>query len=310
VIFSQRYHRALIDKRLTVSIPEDVRRKVASCVEKCGTRMGVQRDPNDRWISNSSAIEEAILEILTEHGWDDVPGTTAVLDGNFYVGFRHLMRHGTGAEVFDVVEIAMREMSSDDREKCRVKVNQIFDLHECQWRIADGEFFKLDADFMGARLTADAHDGLAANRFSGAAHEYAKARQELASGDVKDGIHHSAKSVESVMKVMTGGQNANADQLIKLMLNQNYFDDLPAGVREGFAQQVMKTLPFLRNKLAGHGQGAEAIDIPPVYGELALQLAATFHNFLISKHLERKPPEAEKPSLPIRAAPIDDDIPF
>ncbi len=26
------------------------------------------------------------------------------------------------------------------------------DLHECAWRIADGEFFKLDADFMGVRL--------------------------------------------------------------------------------------------------------------------------------------------------------------
>jgi hypothetical protein len=54
---------------------------------------------------------------------------------------------------------------------------------------------------------------------------------------------------------MTGLQHANADQLIKAMLSQKYFDDLPEDIRSGFAEQVMKTLPFMRNKLAGHGQG-------------------------------------------------------
>jgi hypothetical protein len=111
------------------------------------------------------------------------------------------------------------------------------------------------------------------------------------------------------MKVLTGEEHANADQLIKHMLTQDYFDDLPDSIRAGFAEQVMKTLPFLRNKLAGHGQGAGIVTVPPLYGELALQLAAAFHNFLISKHLERKPPEsaprvAPGPSL------FDDDIPF
>lgn len=76
-------------------------------------------------------------------------------------------------------------MDSGEREKCRLKLNQIFDLHQCPWRIADGEFFKLDANFMGERLSGVAHDALAANRFSGASEEYAKARQELAAGDIR-----------------------------------------------------------------------------------------------------------------------------
>ena len=112
---------------------------------------------------------------------------------------------------------------------------------------------------------------------------------------------------------MTGRQNANAnaDQLIKAMLSQGYFDDLPESIRSGFAEQVMKTLPFLRNKLAGHGQGAEIVDVPVVYGELAVQLAATFHNFLISKHLQRKPPEPMNPgSIASISSSLADDIPF
>ncbi len=72
----------------------------------------------------------------------------------------------------------------------------------------------------------------------------------------------------------------------------------PETIRSGFAEQVMKTLPFLRNKLAGHRQGADVVNVPGIYGELAMQLAATFHNFLISKHLERQPPSYAKLSRP------------
>jgi hypothetical protein len=195
VIFSQRYHRALSEQRLSVTLPEDARRKIATCIEKYNTSLGVQRDPNDNWISNSSVVEEAILEMLSEHGWDDIPGTSTVHDGKHYDGFRHLMRHGSAPELFDFLELAMGFMDSGEREKCRLKLNQIFDLHQCPWRIADGEFFKLDADFMGERLSAVARDALAANRFAGASDEYAKARQELAAGGIKDGIFYATRAV-------------------------------------------------------------------------------------------------------------------
>lgn len=310
MIFSQRYYRALSEKRLTVLLPEDARRKIATCVEKYNASLGIQRDPNDNWISNSSVVEEAILEMLSEHGWDDIPGTSDIEEGKYHDGFKHLMRHGSAAEVFDFLELAMGFMDIGEREQCRLKLNQIFDLHQCPWRIADGEFFKLDADFMGERLSAVAHDALAANRFSGASEEYAKARQELAAGDIKDGIFYATKSFESVMKVLTGEAHASADQLIKHMLGQKYFDDLPGSLRAGFAEQVMKTLPFLRNKLAGHGQGAEIVTVPPAYGELALQLAAAFHNFLISKYLERKASEPMEAPAKRAPRPLDDDIPF
>ena len=53
--------------------------------------------------------------------------------------------------------------------------------------------------------------------------------------------------------------------------------------------QVFKALPFLRNKLGGYGQGMDVVAIPPAYGDLAIQIAAAFQNFLITKHLERSP---------------------
>ena len=56
-------------------------------------------------------------------------------------------------------------------------------------------FSKLDGDFVGARLVSMAHDALVANQFTGAADEYAKSRQELCSGEVKDAVLHAGKAL-------------------------------------------------------------------------------------------------------------------
>jgi hypothetical protein len=66
------------------------------------------------------------------------------------------------------------------------------------------------------------------------------------------------------------------------------------------------SLPFIRNKLAGHGQGAEIIDVPAPYGLLAMQIAAALQNFLISKYLESSP--ADSTAMPTEAWP--EEIPF
>ena len=195
-----------------------------------------------------------------------------------------------------------------ENEIFQQEINRVLDLHECHWRLCDGEFFKLDGDVVGARLATTAHDALAANRFAGAADEFAKSRRELCLGEVKDSILHAGKSFESVLKVITGLDNANSDKLINEMLNQGFFNDLPSDVRSGFKRNVMMALPFLRNTLGGHGQGAVVVEVPETYGELAIQLAATFHNFLVAKHIERSPKTALSGTE--NASSSDDEIPF
>lgn len=307
-LFSQRYFRPLEQKTLVVEIPEPARRKLWSWLIAKNTSFSVQRDPNDRWISNTSVLEEAESELLIEHGWNRLPGVPAVQDDRAYEGLHFFLLHGDAHFVFDTMEMASRFMEPDLREAFRQKANQIFDLHSCPWRISDGEFFKLDGDFIGVRLASTAHDALAANRFVGAADEYAKARQYLGAGEIREAIYYAGHSFESVMKVLTGKPHANADKLLQELSAAGYFDDLPEDVRAGFKDQVLKALPFLRNKLGGHGQGAAVISVPHSYGDLAVQLGAVFHNFLIAKHLERMPPPPVKPTKTNPS--LDDEIPF
>ena len=307
-LFSQRYHRPLEQKALQVDIPEPVRRKLWSWLAANNPSLGIQRDPNDRWISNSSVLEETEIDLAIEHGWNGVTGAPDSSQTDPHPCLRDIFYSGAGQFVFDAIEMAGRMMDRDQCEALRQKVNLLCEMHECPWRLADGEFFKLDSDFMGARLVSTAHDALGANQFTGAADEFAKARQYLASEDIKETIYYASHSFESVMKVLTGLQHANADKLIKELSSAGYFDDLPESIRSGFAEQTLKTLPFLRNKLGGHGQGATIVQVPRVYGDLAVQLAAVFHNFLIAKHLERTPPASPPPEQ--KTSWLNDDIPF
>ncbi len=305
MIFSQRYVRAIEDGRLTVGLPEAVRSKLWAVMARYNAEFYVQRDPNDRWTDRTSIIEEVAHDLQYEHGWSALPGTSA--DGT-YEAVGEFLRKADGPYVLDALELMYRMAEAPQNEEFRQRLNQIMELHGCQWRLSDGEFFKLDADFVGERIAASAHEALAANQFAGAADEYAKARREQASGDIKDAIFQAGKSFESVLKVLTGLEHVNADKLTQEFLSQGYLEDLPESVRQGFVSQVLKALPFLRNKLGGHGQGAEVLEVPQVYGELAIQLAGAFHNFFVAKHLEKKPVEPEPPSQ--APVPEHDELPF
>jgi hypothetical protein len=309
VLFSQRYLRAIESKALTVEIPEAARRKVWARLSAFNAPMTIQRDPYNNWISSTSVMEETESDLLTEHGRQRLPVTPYPAENQYHEALRLLVLGGEGPYVFDTIEIASGYMDSTEKDALRQKVNQIFELHDCAWRMSDGEFFKLDADFVGARLAASAPDSLAANQFAGAANEYAKARQYLGSGDVREAIFYAGHSFESVMSVLTKLGNANGDRLIKELGAQGYFDDLPEAARAGFMDQVLRALPFLRNKLGGHGQGKDVVAIPPAYGNLAIQIATAFQNFLITKHLERAPPKPEPETVKQGQFSADDDIP-
>ena len=310
-LFSQKYHHVIDRALLEVEIPEKACRMIWAWLLSRNTSLIIQLDPNDSWISDSSILEEVENDYLISQGWDTLPVEPFPIKSVNFAAFRQFVLQADGFYVFDVLELVSGRMEDAEKEQLRQRINQIFDLHNCAWRISDGEFFKLDADFVGERLASIAHDVLVQNQFAGAADEYANARRSLVDGKTREVILNAGHSFESVMKVLTKLGHANGGGLIKELGTQGYFDDLPSEVRAGFMDQVLKALPFLRNKLGGHGRGKKIVSIPVAYGSLVIQIAAAFHNFLIAKHLERLP------SPPVEATPVekvtgsfDDEIPF
>jgi hypothetical protein len=73
MLFSQRYFRAIENNMLVVDIPDAAQRKLWAWLSANNASLGIRRDPNDSWISNSSVLEETERELLIEHGWEHLP---------------------------------------------------------------------------------------------------------------------------------------------------------------------------------------------------------------------------------------------
>jgi hypothetical protein len=78
-------------------------------------------------------------------------------------------------------------------------------------------------------------------------------------------------------------------------------------MRVPFGESVLKALPFLRNRLGGHGQGAEVVETPRAYAELAVHLAGALIRFAVAKALERRSKGQQQTPA---AAAAEDDVPF
>jgi hypothetical protein len=273
----------------------------------------VAYDPGLDWIDSAPAIEAAVLKFASEKGWEDIPGSRMLYHGHYIGAFRYAMLNCDGPSVFGLIELAIAEMQTRAREPCRARINQIFDVHGCPWRIADGEIFKLDEDLMAARLARDAGEILIAQRFFDAAEIFAEARAKLARGQVRDAILEAQKSFETAMRAMTGVSDGDAVRLIQRLSSLGYFDELPKKSRGAISENILRMLPLLSRKLGAAALG-QPEEISSAYGQLAIHLAAAFHIFLVTLHVERPSEEASEPETVTgrreAAIMVDNDIPF
>lgn len=200
--------------------------------------------------------------------------------------------------MFDILEFWYHELSSSEQLEFQREVNNAFLEEKFSWLLADGRLFRIDSGFLELEIVAPVIEQMSDEQCRGALDEFVEARTDLSAGDTKDDIHNACKSFESVLKAILGCDSGNASQLLQQIAGTDLFDDLPAPVSKAMTQSVFMALPFLRNRLGGHGQGAEVVGVSPSYAELSVHLAATFNLLLVKKHLTRHPP------------PRTDDIPF
>ena len=305
MIFSERYAPAIRNGKLAVELSTALREKLANSIARHNHSVSVQRNPDDQWIDHSDVISELILDRNECHNLvkfpDDIPQSTDTRQPLF-----ELVKRGLGENVLDTIEMMFSGLSKDRRVSFERNVNLIFESESSLWRLVRGQCIKLESDFIDSGATQIALERLASGPFAGAEAEYGKALREQASGESKDAIADACKSYESTLKVLVGLDHVNADSLTKKLAELGYLDDLPESIRDGFRQNILMSLPFMRNKLAGHGQGANVVEVPSPYSTLALQIAAALQNFLITKYLE------SHPSAPMTtpSEDWDDEIPF
>ena len=131
--------------------------------------------------------------------------------------------------------------------------------------------------------------------FRGAEEEYLLAFEHYRKSENKDAILNAVKAFESTMKAICTGMeypfDKNKDTAKKLInvLETNLF--YPSYLNNHIAS-IRTTLesgaPTVRNKTAGHGQGADVENVNDEYVEYALNLVATNIIFLYKLYQEKK----------------------
>lgn len=307
-IFSKRHEQAIWDRKLGLSLPRRLRRRIWSLLGRFDHIYHYQPDPSDNWNEKTSVLEQLPGELCHRYGDDNLLARAEDGGARVPVDLKGFVEGAYPSQVFDVVELFYAQIPSERQPEFQREMNAIFEEERSEWRMADGQFFKVDSQFLEAHVVARSYELLKAEGFEGALDEFNQARNELAADNVKGAIHNACKSLESVLKAVSGVESANAGVLIKSLAERGFYEGLPDDVARAFGDQVLMALPFLRNRLGGHGQGTAVIEVPRLYGELAIHLAASFLLFVVHRSIQLKGPAVE-PSVPA-ASLSDDDIPF
>jgi hypothetical protein len=96
MLFSQRYFRAIENNMLVVDIADAARRKLWAWLSANNASLGIRRDPNDSWISNSSVLEETERELLIEHGWEHLPVSPHSTNTEYHAALHRPVLDGPG----------------------------------------------------------------------------------------------------------------------------------------------------------------------------------------------------------------------
>lgn len=208
------------------------------------------------------------------------------------------------AEILDLLEVWSDFLGGTETKVFERAVNSLFHEEQFPWLVVDGRAFRIDRDFVEREVIEPAFDELRGEQFRGALDELSEAEALLTAGESKNALHAAAKSFESVLSSITGG-HGTAMQLIRQLRETDLFADLPEEVASAFPESVFSPLPFLRNKLSGHGQGESVVELPAIYAALAVHLAAVFNLFLVRVYTQtttRRAPPSKSSN--------DDEVPF
>ena len=167
------------------------------------------------------------------------------------------------------------------------ELNARFLEHSIGFQFESGEIIQVDSKFVHAEVVKPALKVLSDQRYAGANDEFLKAHEHYRHGRYKECLNECLKSFESTMKAIckkrswkyTG--NDTAKKLIEICFQnglipsylQSRFSTLRAGLESG--------VPTIRNKLSGHGQGEQPVDVPPYIVAYMLNLTATSILFMV-----------------------------
>lgn len=298
-LFSKRFKKALaVNKIPYPSFKRNLRKRLAM----------ICHDHSEVSFYNSPDTEVAAFMALKKaYGMETLRVQDEMTDqGKNATSFEDFLVFAYPQHVLDALEAFYRLLSDEYKHPFLVEINAVLTEENSSWRMSDERMYLVDSRFLEA-LKNQIEDEMKQAEFFGAHEEFNDALSNLLSGDIDDAIHKANCAFESALKSLLEQSEGAADDLLKYLRNKtDLLGAVSEKVQSAITSKVLLGLPVLRNKIGGHGQGPKPIDVPRAYGDLAINLAATYIKFLLDLKKELKPISnfEEHPDID------PDDVPF
>ena len=175
---------------------------------------------------------------------------------------------------------------SDVADSAIEELNGRFKEHGVGYCFTDGQIVRIDSEFIHAEVVQPALGILNQREYAGARQEFLQAHEHYRAGNTKEALNECLKSLESVMKSICDkrgwdyGDKATAHTLIGICFDKQLIPSFWETQFSALRSLLESGVPPARNRLSGHGQGAEVKPVPDFTAGYVLHMTAAAIVFL------------------------------
>lgn len=204
-------------------------------------------------------------------------------------------------KVIDVIELSFkvivnstidynylsRSNSKEIANNAVEELNQRFKEHGVGYQFIENEIIRIDSQLIHCEVVKPALKLLSDKNYQGAQEEFLSAYEHYRHKKNKEALNDCLKSFESTMKAICDKRkwiyqtNATSKNLINICFDNKLIPEFWQNNLTSLRNLLEGSIPTGRNKLSGHGQGSDKIEVPDYLVSYMLHMTASTIVFLI-----------------------------
>lgn len=203
----------------------------------------------------------------------------------------------TPSQVFDIIELVCNciqiysaKLDKYQRKDARItqepedaiaEINTRLRRAGIGYQFVEGRLVRVDSQIGHAEIIVPTLNLLASSELRTVDQEFRDAFQHYRHGENDDAIQSCGKAFETLLKVVLDKKqvphpaNATAKALLDLVLGTGILPEAIDGTLGSLRAMLEQTVPTLRNRLGGHGQGAQMRTVPDYIASFTIQSTAS-----------------------------------
>lgn len=194
--------------------------------------------------------------------------------------------------ILDAVELLFENIGEDGFKTQFVKeLNEWLKIWEKPVRFLEGEFFRMDSEFLESEILFRSETLLKRGSFFKANEDFIDARRRLSSGDYSGCIVSANNALESLLMKITNNDSDNQGSLKKSIIRSGLIPNYFGGFLEHF-EGLLQSAFTLANKSSRHGKmdfPDERNKITEPVASFCLNMVGTYIVFMVERYLESNP---------------------